>query len=113
MQWSGLYTDEMYFGASLAHSVLSEHTLVKCSSLIILCVYMQKYFSSNTIQNGISTSGYVQEHTIQHITDGISNLVEENDLINFFKAPSMEEQAKCFKKFYSGLEDTVLLVKLI
>ena len=70
--------------------------------------YMQEYFSDETVKEGISTSGWFQEDTIQHVNDCFSVTVEENDLDKFFEASTIEEQRICFQKISSGLEETIL-----
>lgn len=71
---------------------------------------MQKYFSSKILRDGISTSGRIDSHIFQPVTKSMSKLVKENDLDDFFKAASIEEQKELFQKISSGLEDAVLLV---
>ena len=71
-------------------------------------MHMQEYFSEDAVKEGISTSGWFQEDTIKHVNESFSNNVEENDLDNFFKASTVEEQRACFQKVSSGLEETIL-----
>ena len=51
----------------------------------------------------------MQEDTIQHLSDYISQVVEENDLDEFFAASTIEEQRGLFQKVSAGLEEAVLL----
>ena len=50
---------------------------------------------------------------IQPLKEKISSLVDEEDVDNFFKASSIEEQKEHFQKISAGLEEAVLLVEEI
>ena len=50
---------------------------------------------------------------IQPLKEKISSLVDEEDVDNFFKASSIEEQKERFQKISAGLEEAVLLVEEI
>ena len=52
----------------------------------------------------------MQEDTIQHLSDYISQVVEENDLDEFFAASTIEEQRGLLQKVSPGLQEAVLLV---
>ena len=74
----------------------------------LFCV--QEYFSDELIKIGISTSGLLQQDTIQHImiSESLSDNVGQNTLDKFFEASSIEEQRDCFQSISSGLEKMIL-----
>ena len=75
---------------------------------------MQEYFGDEIIKKGISTSGWFQHDTIEHLNDCFSDCIEQSKLDKFFELSTIEEQRIHFQKISSNLEDAVLqVIKLL
>ena len=77
--------------------------------LVLWHLCLQEFFNSEIVKQGISTSGWFQEDTVQSVTNHISKTVEENDLDEFFTASTIEEQREHFQKISTGLEKMIKL----
>ena len=71
---------------------------------------MQEYFGDEIIKKGVSTSGWFQHDTIEHLNDCFSDCIEQSKLDKFFELSTIEEQRIHFQKISSNLEDAVLQV---
>ena len=75
---------------------------------------MQEYFGDEIIKKGVSTSGWFQHDTIEHLNDCFSDCIEQSKLDKFFELSTIEEQRIHFQKISSNLEEAVLqVIKLL
>lgn len=71
---------------------------------------MQEYFSDEIVKNGISTSGWFQQDTVQHINGCFSDCIGQKTLDKFFELSTIDEQRIYFQNISSDLEAAILQV---